>query len=109
MKYHDFLARGQFEKQELLAFAHGNLVEDPPEGYATRLPLPPGSKGCELSNRPRAERLSMDCEPLNGISCAACARSNFRRRLASDAIGSNRNWLNCDCERPSYRRTSISD
>lgn len=41
MKYRDFLARGQFEKQELLAFAHGNLVEDPPEGFATRLPLPP--------------------------------------------------------------------
>lgn len=41
MKYRDFLARGQFDKPELLAFAHGNLVEDPPEGYATRLPLPP--------------------------------------------------------------------
>ena len=41
MKYRDFLARGQFEQVELLAFAHGNLVEDPPEGYATRLPLPP--------------------------------------------------------------------
>ena len=41
MKYSDFLARGQFEKQELLAFAHGNLVEDPPQGFDTRLPLPP--------------------------------------------------------------------
>ena len=41
MKYADFLARGHFEKPELLAFAHGRLVEDPPAGFATRLPLPP--------------------------------------------------------------------
>ena len=41
MKYADFLARGQFEKPELLAFAHGRLVEDPPQGFDTRLPAPP--------------------------------------------------------------------
>ena len=41
MKYADFLARASFEKLELLAFAHGTLVEDGPEGFVTRLPLPP--------------------------------------------------------------------
>jgi len=41
VKYADFLARASFEKLELLAFAHGNLVEDGPEGFVTRLPLPP--------------------------------------------------------------------
>ncbi len=41
MKYADFRARRAFEKQELLAFAHGTLVEDAPEGFMTRLPLPP--------------------------------------------------------------------
>ena len=41
MKYNDFLARGHFEKPELLAFAHGRLVEDAPAGFDTRLPAPP--------------------------------------------------------------------
>jgi 3-hydroxyacyl-[acyl-carrier protein] dehydratase/trans-2-decenoyl-[acyl-carrier protein] isomerase len=41
VKYADFRARACFEKQELLAFAHGSLVEDGPEGFVTRLPLPP--------------------------------------------------------------------
>ena len=41
MKYADFRARASFEKLELLAFAHGTLVEDAPEGFETRLPLPP--------------------------------------------------------------------
>jgi 3-hydroxyacyl-[acyl-carrier protein] dehydratase/trans-2-decenoyl-[acyl-carrier protein] isomerase len=41
VKYADFRARAAFEKQELLAFAHGSLVEDGPEGFDTRLPLPP--------------------------------------------------------------------
>jgi 3-hydroxyacyl-[acyl-carrier protein] dehydratase/trans-2-decenoyl-[acyl-carrier protein] isomerase len=41
VKYADFLARTSFEKLELLAFAHGTLVEDAPEGFVTRLPLPP--------------------------------------------------------------------
>ena len=41
MKYADFRARASFEKLELLAFAHGTLVEDGPEGFDTRLPLPP--------------------------------------------------------------------
>ena len=41
MKYADFRARRAFEQQELLAFAHGTLVDDAPEGFLTRLPLPP--------------------------------------------------------------------
>jgi len=41
VKYADFRARASFEKLELLAFAHGTLVEDGPEGFVTRLPLPP--------------------------------------------------------------------
>jgi 3-hydroxyacyl-[acyl-carrier protein] dehydratase/trans-2-decenoyl-[acyl-carrier protein] isomerase len=41
VKYADFRARSAFEHQDLLAFAHGNLIEDPPEGFASRLPLPP--------------------------------------------------------------------
>jgi 3-hydroxyacyl-[acyl-carrier protein] dehydratase / trans-2-decenoyl-[acyl-carrier protein] isomerase len=41
VKYADFRARAAFDQLELLAFAHGALVEDPPEGFLTRLPLPP--------------------------------------------------------------------
>ncbi|MDD3807714.1 MAG: bifunctional 3-hydroxydecanoyl-ACP dehydratase/trans-2-decenoyl-ACP isomerase [Candidatus Marinimicrobia bacterium] len=40
MKYCDFLTRKSFEKEELLAFAHGNLIQDPP-GELSRLPAPP--------------------------------------------------------------------
>jgi 3-hydroxyacyl-[acyl-carrier protein] dehydratase/trans-2-decenoyl-[acyl-carrier protein] isomerase len=41
VKYAEFLSRASFEKAELLAFAHGTLVEDPPEGFTARLPTPP--------------------------------------------------------------------
>jgi 3-hydroxyacyl-[acyl-carrier protein] dehydratase/trans-2-decenoyl-[acyl-carrier protein] isomerase len=41
VKYADFRARAHFDQLELLAFAHGTLVEDAPEGFLTRLPLPP--------------------------------------------------------------------
>lgn len=41
MKYSEFLAAEGFEKAELLAFAHGTLIEDPPETFAARLPAPP--------------------------------------------------------------------
>ena len=41
MKYPDFLARCAFSRDELLAFAAGVLVEDAPELFAARLPLPP--------------------------------------------------------------------
>jgi 3-hydroxyacyl-[acyl-carrier protein] dehydratase/trans-2-decenoyl-[acyl-carrier protein] isomerase len=41
MKYTEFLAAESFSQTDLLAFAHGNLIEDPPEGFAARLPAPP--------------------------------------------------------------------
>jgi 3-hydroxyacyl-[acyl-carrier protein] dehydratase/trans-2-decenoyl-[acyl-carrier protein] isomerase len=41
LKYADFLARDHFTAEDLLAFGHGRLLEDPPEGFAARLPLPP--------------------------------------------------------------------
>ena len=41
MKYEEFLQRESFDEQDLLAFAYGNLIADPPEGFAARLPAPP--------------------------------------------------------------------
>lgn len=41
MKYAEFLARDHFEPDELLAFAWGRLVEDPPEELTSQLPTPP--------------------------------------------------------------------
>jgi 3-hydroxyacyl-[acyl-carrier protein] dehydratase/trans-2-decenoyl-[acyl-carrier protein] isomerase len=41
VKYAEFRARTCFEKPELLAFAHGTLVEDAPEAFVARLPTPP--------------------------------------------------------------------
>lgn len=41
MKYADFLNRTEFDKEELLAFARGNLVEDPPCPDFSALPAPP--------------------------------------------------------------------
>jgi len=41
VKYVDFLARERFEQEELLAFGHGTLVDDPPEHFEARLPVPP--------------------------------------------------------------------
>jgi 3-hydroxyacyl-[acyl-carrier protein] dehydratase/trans-2-decenoyl-[acyl-carrier protein] isomerase len=41
VKYAEFRARERFEQIELLAFAHGTLVDDPPTGFTARLPLPP--------------------------------------------------------------------
>ena len=41
MKYATFRERSGFDKGELLAFAHGRLIEDPPEGFEAKLPLPP--------------------------------------------------------------------
>lgn len=41
MKYNEFRERNHFNHDELLALAHGSLIDDPPEGYKTRLPLPP--------------------------------------------------------------------
>lgn len=37
----EFLGRDAFTLLDLLAFAHGRLIKDPPEGFGARLPLPP--------------------------------------------------------------------
>jgi len=41
MTYEEFRGRAHFEKEELLAFAYGRLVKDPPEHFRARLPTPP--------------------------------------------------------------------
>lgn len=41
MKYQEFRQRSYFSREELLAFSYGNLVEDPPEAFQARMPLPP--------------------------------------------------------------------
>jgi 3-hydroxyacyl-[acyl-carrier protein] dehydratase / trans-2-decenoyl-[acyl-carrier protein] isomerase len=41
VKYAEFRDRSHFSQEELLAFAHGRLVADAPEGFAARLPAPP--------------------------------------------------------------------
>jgi len=41
MKYVEFMERDYFELKDLLAFSHGTLVEDPPDGFDARLPAPP--------------------------------------------------------------------
>jgi 3-hydroxyacyl-[acyl-carrier protein] dehydratase/trans-2-decenoyl-[acyl-carrier protein] isomerase len=41
VKYADFQARDHFAHDELLAFAHNRLIDDPPTGFGARLPLPP--------------------------------------------------------------------
>lgn len=41
MTYEEFLARDHFSHDELLAFAYGRLVKDPPEAFTARLPTPP--------------------------------------------------------------------
>ena len=41
MTYEQFLSRDSFSKQELLAFAYGRLVKNPPEQFLARLPTPP--------------------------------------------------------------------
>src|SRR6185436_3510078 len=41
VKYSEFRERSSFEREELLAFAHGRLFDDAPIGFDARLPLPP--------------------------------------------------------------------
>lgn len=41
LTYDEFKARSHFDKLELLAFAYGRLVEDPPPTFLARLPTPP--------------------------------------------------------------------
>jgi 3-hydroxyacyl-[acyl-carrier protein] dehydratase/trans-2-decenoyl-[acyl-carrier protein] isomerase len=41
MTYDEFKSRSSFSKEELLGFAYGTLVKDPPEDFTARLPAPP--------------------------------------------------------------------
>ncbi len=41
ISYAEFQARDHFAKEELLAFAYGRLVSDPPDHFKARLPAPP--------------------------------------------------------------------
>jgi 3-hydroxyacyl-[acyl-carrier protein] dehydratase/trans-2-decenoyl-[acyl-carrier protein] isomerase len=41
MTYEEFQKSSRFGLEELIAFAYGTLVENPPEGFAARLPAPP--------------------------------------------------------------------
>lgn len=41
LTYDAFRGRDHFTKDELLAFAYGRLVENPPESFRARLPTPP--------------------------------------------------------------------
>jgi len=41
MTYREFLERDRFALEDLLAFAYGSLVKDPPEHFDARLPAPP--------------------------------------------------------------------
>lgn len=41
MTYEEFQGRDAFSQPELLAFAYGRLVKDPPEHFLARLPTPP--------------------------------------------------------------------
>lgn len=41
MNYTEFMNTGSFGLNDLLAFAYGRLVDDPPESFDSRLPAPP--------------------------------------------------------------------
>ena len=41
MKYQEFLKRDHFNFEEILAFAWGTLVSDPPEHFEAKFPAPP--------------------------------------------------------------------
>ncbi len=41
MKYDDFRERSHLSEEEVLAFAYGRLIEDGPDEFKARLPLPP--------------------------------------------------------------------
>jgi 3-hydroxyacyl-[acyl-carrier protein] dehydratase/trans-2-decenoyl-[acyl-carrier protein] isomerase len=41
MNYKEFTERNHFNFEELMAFAYGTLVTDPPAGFDARLPAPP--------------------------------------------------------------------
>ena len=56
MKYRELLDKNSFDKQELLAFAKGVLVEDPPEGGLAQLPAPPFLMFDRVTKIERGER-----------------------------------------------------
>jgi 3-hydroxyacyl-[acyl-carrier protein] dehydratase/trans-2-decenoyl-[acyl-carrier protein] isomerase len=41
LTHEEFKSRDQFDQSDLLAFGYGRLIEDPPEGFRARLPVPP--------------------------------------------------------------------
>lgn len=41
MKYKEFRSRSKFDQDEVLAFGHGVLLEDAPEGFGAHFPIPP--------------------------------------------------------------------
>lgn len=41
MNYKEFMERGHFSFEEILAFAYGKLVADPPAHFDARIPAPP--------------------------------------------------------------------
>ncbi|MCE5281348.1 MAG: bifunctional 3-hydroxydecanoyl-ACP dehydratase/trans-2-decenoyl-ACP isomerase [Deltaproteobacteria bacterium] len=41
MTYEEFRQSSRFGIEDLIAFAYGTLVDDPPEGFSARLPAPP--------------------------------------------------------------------
>jgi 3-hydroxyacyl-[acyl-carrier protein] dehydratase/trans-2-decenoyl-[acyl-carrier protein] isomerase len=41
MTYDEFKKQSRFNQEELISFAYGRLVDDPPEGFTARLPAPP--------------------------------------------------------------------
>ena len=41
MRYEEFRSRSFFDHTEVLAFGHGALLEDAPEGFGARFPIPP--------------------------------------------------------------------
>ncbi|OGP83757.1 MAG: 3-hydroxyacyl-[acyl-carrier-protein] dehydratase FabA [Deltaproteobacteria bacterium RBG_13_65_10] len=41
VSYEEFQRRSSFTQAEIIAFAGGTLIDDQPEGFASRLPLPP--------------------------------------------------------------------
>jgi len=41
MTYEEFQQGASFNKEQIIAFAYGKLVDDPPESFLARLPAPP--------------------------------------------------------------------
>ena len=41
LTHDEFKSRDHFDQEDLLGFAYGRLIKDPPEGFRARLPVPP--------------------------------------------------------------------